>query len=192
MDKKQKELMPVEENGNARKKRERHKLSYYFTAGIFMSLLDRFTNFLYESAIGGFFGRLFTAYSSLEDKARVGCVREYVLGGGEWQNYMRKIRGWLSEKIENGFMLWLFRVLSNAFISTPLKIYGNYLLTFGLYTVFAYFVRRFTEFTADADYGLIIFGAVALISIVYSIVRKKSISPILLILISGILGIIIP
>lgn len=40
--------------------------------------------------------------------------------------------------------------------------------------------------------ALIIFGAVALISIVYSTIRKKSISPILLILISGILGIIIP
>lgn len=174
MDKKQKELMPVEENGNVRKKRERHKLSYYFTAGIFMSLLDRFTNFLYESAIGGFFGRLFTAYSSLEDKARVGCVREYVLGGGEWQNYMRKIRGWLSEKIENGFVLWLFRVLSNAFISTPLKIYGNYLLTFGLYTVFAYFVRRFTEFTADADYGLIIFGAVLVVVAMPLLVSRDS------------------
>lgn len=39
--------------------------------------------------------------------------------------------------------------------------------------------------------ALIIFGAVAIIATVYSLIRKKSISPILLILISGILGIII-
>ena len=39
--------------------------------------------------------------------------------------------------------------------------------------------------------ALIIFGAVAIIATIYSLIRKKSISPILLILISGILGIII-
>ena len=40
--------------------------------------------------------------------------------------------------------------------------------------------------------ALIIFSAVALTSVIYSLLRKKSISPILLIIIAGALGIIIP
>ena len=40
--------------------------------------------------------------------------------------------------------------------------------------------------------ALVIFGAVALISILYSLIAKKKISPIILIIISGVLGVIIP
>ena len=147
-----------------RVKRERHKMSYYFTAGIFMSLIDRFTNAIYAAVTGGFFGKIFTAYSLEQKVLDDGYINEYMFGSGALYKYTRKIRGVISERIENGFVLWLLRGLGDCFLSTPVKIYGNYLLTFGLYTVFSYFVRRFTEFSAAPDYSLLIYGAVLVIA----------------------------
>ena len=50
---------------------------------------------------------------------------------------------------------------------------------------------KFVESTVDIDYfGIAILGILAIITVLYSKIRKKAISPILLIVISGILGII--
>lgn len=50
---------------------------------------------------------------------------------------------------------------------------------------------KFVESTVNIDwYGVIILGILALITVLYTKLRKKAISPILLIVISGILGII--
>ena len=50
---------------------------------------------------------------------------------------------------------------------------------------------RFVESTVNVDYfGIAILGILALITVLYSKIRKKPISPILLIVISGVLGMI--
>ena len=50
---------------------------------------------------------------------------------------------------------------------------------------------KFIESTMSVDYlGIIILGILALVTVVYTKLRKKAISPILIIVISGILGII--
>ena len=50
---------------------------------------------------------------------------------------------------------------------------------------------KFIESTISVDYlGIIILGILALVTVVYTKLRKKAISPILIIVISGILGII--
>ncbi len=172
----EKELIVAGEENNSKPKprRERRGLSYYFTAGIIMSLLDKLTNAIYEALIGGFFGKIFTAYSSEQRALEGGYLNEYMFGSGALNKYSRTIRGWLSEKIENGFVLWSLKKLGGYFMSTPLKVYGNYLLTFGLYTVFSYFVRRFTEFSAAPDYSLIIFGAILVIAAMPLLLSKDS------------------
>ena len=53
------------------------------------------------------------------------------------------------------------------------------------------FHLKFVESTIDIDYfGIAILGILALITVLYTRLRKKALSPILLIVISGILGII--
>jgi TctA family transporter len=50
---------------------------------------------------------------------------------------------------------------------------------------------RFVESSVNIDwYGVIILGILALITVLYTKFRKKALSPILLIVISGILGMI--
>ena len=164
----------ADENKPKRTKRERHKLSYYFTAGVFMSLLDKLTNAIYSALSGGLFGKIFTAYSSEQQALEKGYLREHVMGSGKLRKYSRTARGAVSEKIENGFFTWAFGKLGRFFLSTPLKIYGNFLLTFGLYTVFAYFARRFTEFTAAPDYNLIIFGAILILVSIPLLMSRES------------------
>ena len=105
------------------KKRERIKLSYYFTAGVIMSLLDRLTDAVYDRLINGFFGKIFTAYSSEQKALEDGYLNEYMFGSGGWRKYTRMIRGAISEKIENGFVLWFLRKLGGYMMSTPLKVY---------------------------------------------------------------------
>ena len=53
------------------------------------------------------------------------------------------------------------------------------------------FKLKFIESTIEIDYlGIIILGILALVTVTYSKLRKKAISPILLIVISGVLGMI--
>ena len=155
-------------------KPKRRALSYLFTAGVFMSLLDKLTSAIYNAFSGGLFGKIFTAYSSEQSALEKGYLRDHVFGDGNVGKYSRKIRGAISERIENGVAIWLLGRVGEYFMSMPLKLYGNYLVFFGLYGSIAYFVRNYTSFFEPADYSMIGFLAVIIVSSIPLMLSKES------------------
>ncbi len=176
------EKKPTAENtekkaeGSQRIARRRNRLSYYFTAGIIMSLLDRLTNSVYKAFREGFFGRFFTAYSSEQELLNAGFVNDYMRAGDGNTNLARRVRSKLSEGFESSFFVYIFSKIGKWLLSTPLKVYGNFVLSFGLYTVFAFFVRRFSELLAEADVDMVIFGAVTIIVSMPLLLSKESLA----------------
>ncbi len=166
----------AEVNVDGRKKRKRRGLSYYFTAGVLGSLLDKLVNGIYNGLQNGLFGRMFTSYSSSQRGLQNSYLKDHVAGGNDASEYVRKIRGGLSSRFESSFFLWLSHRLKKALISTPLKIYGNYFLSFGLYTIFAYFVFKFTDFLPEASSELIVFGAVIILLSIPMLLSKESLA----------------
>lgn len=159
-----------------KKKKTKNRLSYYFTAGIIFGLIDKLADAVYNLLANGFFGTIFTAYSSEQRLLESGYLHGYMFGSGTLGRYSRSIRRVLSEQFENGYFLWLVNKINKILLGTPLKIYGNYFLTFGLYTVFAYFVRRVTAFGAEPEADMIVFGVVAVLASMPLLLSKESLA----------------
>ncbi|MBO5415394.1 MAG: O-antigen ligase family protein [Clostridia bacterium] len=124
----------------SKKEKSVGRLSRAFSLSIIVNLIDRFTNAVYNSLIRGLFGRIFTAYSAEETAFEGGFVRNYFkeifrLGSGS-----RRVRAKLSRAFETSFLLGKLCDFSRELLATSLKLYGNFLLSFGLYSILIYFV----------------------------------------------------
>ena len=155
-------------------KPKRRVLSYLFTAGIFMSLLDKLTNVIYNAFAGGLFGKIFTAYSSEQRTIEGGYLKDHVFGDGIVSKYSRRVRGAVAERIENGFIVWLLAKIGNYFMSMPLKVYGIYFIAFGIYSSSACYARSIISYAASLDYGMIAFSVLLIISAMPLILSKES------------------
>lgn len=147
--KKHKESNTAENNG-ARKLGVRGLAS----VSLFVYLFDKLSDLIYNAFIKGFFGYLFSSYSSSSESFQNGYVVDYFSGGKKNKKLIRRIREYLSGSFENSFFLKKIRqkICSLAFI--PLKSYGTFFLTFGIYTVLVYFTKMLLPVMgkADADY----------------------------------------
>ena len=124
-----------------------------------ISVLDRLGNFIYDSLINGFFGKLFTSYSKLQDKFHKGLFGRILFGNHRVRKIFRKTRRFLSGTFESSFFVTLCRKISQYFCSVPLHFYGNFSLFFGIYTIVVYLVKMFLFSTADANSDYLIIGA---------------------------------
>ncbi len=155
------------------KKRKHRGLSYYFTGGIFMAWLDRLTEFAYCALRGGFFGRIFTAYKKEQTAYGEGYLKKEVLGNAKFKGYVWQVRRVLAEGFESSFLPGLAERIIRTLLETSLKNYGNFLLSAGLYTVFAFFVRRFTPIFETANLVHFTVGVV-LISVSVPLLTSKA------------------
>ncbi|MBE6706435.1 MAG: hypothetical protein E7577_02205 [Ruminococcaceae bacterium] len=121
---------------------------------LFVYLFDKLSDVIYNALIKGFFGYLFSSYSLSSESFQNGYVVDYFNGEKKNRKLIRRIREYLSGSFENSFILKNIRrkICSLAFI--PLKSYGSYFLSFGVYTVLAYFTKLLLPVMgkADADY----------------------------------------
>ena len=124
------------------------------SVSLFVYLFDRLSDLIYNAFIKGFFGYLFSSYSSSSDSFKNGYVVDYFSGSKKNKKLIRRIREYLSGGFENSLILkWIRqRVCSLAFI--PLKSYGTFFFSFGIYTVLVYFTKLLLPVMgkANADY----------------------------------------
>ena len=158
------------------KKRARRGFSYYFTNGLIASWLGALTEIIYKALYEGLFGRIFTSYSPKQSKFEGGFFKGRLFGSEGAKHRSRKVRRVFAEGFENSFFLGLVKKISRLILETPLKNYGNYCLSFGLYTVFMYFFRRFFALLATADMGHFITGAVFIIISIPMLTSKISLA----------------
>ena len=133
------------------KKRKRRKLSYYFTGGLIAGLLGLLTDSFYRALQNGLFGKMFTSYSAVQNKFDNGFFKGRLFSRDKFNRYVRNARRVLAEGFENSFSLGFVKKVSRTLLENPVKNYGNYMLSFGIYTVFTYFVKTFLNFFEPAD-----------------------------------------
>lgn len=142
------------ENNNAKKIGARGLASI----SLFVYLFDKLSDMIYNAFIKGFFGYLFSSYSSSSKSFQNGYVVDYFNGGKKNNKLIRKLREYLSGGFENSFILKKLRqkICSLAFI--PLKSYGTFLLSFGIYTVLVYFTKLLLPVMGKADVDYLFVG----------------------------------
>lgn len=153
-----------EKDGVAAKPERRPKIktksSDLVSVSLVIFLLDTFTDWIYRCLRDGFFGRIFTAYSSEQAAFERGAFRHYFKASTKFRGYLRRIREWLSNAFESSLFLGKLQSAMQGLQTMPLRAYGNFWMSFGIYTILIYFIRMFLPFSETANLGFLITGIV--------------------------------
>jgi O-antigen ligase len=128
-------------------------------------LLDKLSDVIYNALINGLFGRIFTAYSSELSAYDRGCLKFFFRNDSKTRFYFRKIREYLSKSFETSFLLGKLRKAVCGMADIPIRSYGRFFLSFGIYTLLVYIIKVLVPIvgTANTDY-LFVGGAICIIS----------------------------
>ncbi len=158
--KQRKQAMELERN---QEKKAGNFLSRLITFSIILHYFDAFTNTVYKWIVNGFFGRIFTAYQKEQRAFESGYVKGYFTERGS--GFLRRARAKLSGGFEGSYLLSLFSKVVKKLLRKPLKAYGTVLLSFGIYSLAAYFAKQIITRTFALD-GLLL--ATSIVCIVAS------------------------
>lgn len=114
-------------------------------------LLDRLADKIHNALVNGFLGYIFTAYSSELSAYENGYVMSHFKGGSRVSKIFRGIRAYLSRSFEGSFIIKKLRhsVCNLAYL--PLRTYGSFFLSFGIYTLLVYFIKIILPVMGEAD-----------------------------------------
>lgn len=130
------------------------------SVSVIIFLLDKFSDWVYNSLIEGFFGRIFTAYSVQERAFENGFVKNYFKDSYISRRYFRRLRCAISKGFENSLFLGKLRDWVSNFKRIPIRSYGNFFLSYGIYTVLIYFIKMLLPFFETPDTGVLITGLI--------------------------------
>ena len=119
------------------------RLSKLFSLSIFVNLLSKFTDVLYDALINSFIGHIFTAYSSEQLAFERGAVRNYFKGDLISSKHSRKIKQNVERVFETSFFINKLKIACKHLLKYPLKAYGMFFISFGMYSAFVYALKAF-------------------------------------------------
>lgn len=149
-------------------------MSRAFSTSIILHFIDLLTNGIYDLLKHGFFGRIFTGYSSCQRAFERGAVRSYFLGEKKPDTFWRRLRARISEAFENSFVTRLCASILSKAKAIPLKVYGNFFLSFGFYSLLAYFLRRLIYEISAWQFDELFVGAVMIVISFPLMLSKKN------------------
>ena len=133
---------------------------------LFIFLMDCLGDWFYRAIANGFFGRIFTGYSSAQASFESSFLKHHFSTGTKFKIYLREIRGTLSRSFETSLIVNSCGKLIRNFLKISLRTCGNAFFSFGLYTILIYFIKLFVPGLTVANEGVIITGlAICIISL---------------------------
>ena len=108
---------------------------------VFLYLIDRLSNYIRNSLTDGFFGKIFSSYSEEKKAFKTGFFSQMYKPKKNNNLSLKKIRGFFSDKIEKSLFLNALSKFFHWLLSMPLRGYGVFLTSFGLYSIFVYYLR---------------------------------------------------
>lgn len=157
-----------------KEKKERRRS---FSRSLFMGLFARLSDAVYNALQSGLFGRIFNAYDAEDAVFESGFVNSYFLGNPTAKKSFRKVREKLSEGFETSFFLGAGRRFVRAVLTLPMRSYGNFWMSFGIYTILVYIISLLvpsTILSGNIDY--MIAGAVMCIAAIPLIFSDKNLA----------------
>lgn len=138
------------------KKKSKSLILYY---------LDVFTSFFYRKLSTGFFGMLTDGCLEENRMLSRSFIATHLNSSSHVGLFLRKIRFLIAEQFEESRILFLWRRLVLFLVGSKLRLYGSFLMTFGIYTGLVYFIKPFIETSAEADPMYLVWGiALALVA----------------------------
>ena len=120
--------------------------------------LDLLGEKFYSALVNGFFGKIFTSYSSMQNTWDHGVANRYLFGTQNIRDFFRAIRQYLAKSFEESGFVRFIQKIGKQFIAIPLKTCGNFFLFFGFYTVLIYVLRRLFPSGQGAELSSVLIG----------------------------------
>lgn len=128
-----------------------------------ISLFDKLWEIICGALVNGFWGRICSFHSKLENNFAHGFLQEFMFSDKRFKKIFRKIRRFLSYNIDNCFIVKQGNRVSSFFVSAPLYYYGNFGFFFGLYTIVVFFVKRIIPEIESSGAEYLVFGIAMII-----------------------------
>ncbi len=130
----------------------KNKAENLFTGSVILSAIDLFLAAVYRSLQNGFFGQAMSAYPKSTDKPSSG-IKNHPIG----KKILLPLRRAVSAQADECFVFACIRRLIAFLLRCRLRVYGTFLLTFGLYTV-AFYILSYLGDAASAPLSNLITG----------------------------------
>ena len=174
MKNKEKRLSGGAQAASARsEKAKRGGLSRLFSLSILLHLVDKLTNAVYNALIKGFFGRIFTSYSYEQSAFEQGFVKNYFTGQTK---SFRNIRAKLSKAFETSLIIGKLSDMLQAILSSSVKLYGNFFLSFGLYSALSYFIRALVPGLVAPNEDFILVSGISILASIPLLISRESLA----------------
>ncbi len=151
---------------------DRKTLGTIFSESVILSAIDRFLAAVYRSLQNGFFGTILSRYP----KADSGL---FGIPGPLGKRMLLPLRRTVSVQTDESFIFACIRRFIAFLLRCRLRVYGTFLLTFGLYTVASYALSYLGN-AARAPLGNLITGLVLALAAIPLFFSNRSLSEALL------------
>ncbi len=146
-------------------------LAAFFRDSVILQMLDRLSYRIYRSFGDGFFGWLFTGYRTGERSGFFDWLEKSPFG-----RFGSRLSRFFCKQIEGSLILKLVRDCVGYLFRCKMRIYGIFLVTFGIYTSLGSLIRTLMEgkqlSLSDAETTL--FFALALICVAIPLLLSRS------------------
>ncbi len=143
---------------------------------LIVSLLDKFSDFVYNSLKNGFFGNIFTAYSKEQEAYENSFLKKHFSDSNKFNSFFRGTRKFFSRSFENSYILNKFEQFFRGIITMPLKTLGNFWFSFGIYVVIVYLLRLFIPVISVANIDFAIIGLIICISAIPMLLSRDNLA----------------
>ena len=138
--------------------------------------LETFTTFFYQKLASGFFGGLTSTCLDENKLLSSSFLASQVNSSSKVGSLIRKIRFLVAEQFEESRILFLWRRLILFLVGSKLRLYGSFLMTFGIYTGLIYFIKPFIETSAEADLVYLVWGGALSLTALPMLFTSKTLS----------------
>ena len=132
-------------------------------ASLFVSLLMKLINAVYDCLRDGFFGRLMTAYPAEEKMFRKGIIGSFFSKRGVFAFWVRRFRLRLSEFFEKSALLEIGLKRATYLLGCSLRVYGIFLFTFGAYTILIHYIKFYAFSSESLNPATVMYGIVSIV-----------------------------
>ena len=156
-----------------------NKIKGLCRTSLFISLLMKVINAVYDCLRDGFFGRLMTSYSSEEKMFRKGIIGNFFSKRGVLASWGRRFRLRLAEFFEKSALLDIGLKRSTYLLGCSLRVYGIFLFTFGAYTVLIHYIKFYAFSGMTQNVETVIWGIAAIVLAIPMIGSRQTVAELL-------------
>lgn len=149
-----------------------------FENSVLIYYLTKFSGFVYNTYLAGFFGWLFTAYDSFSNGFGSSAFARKVKMVSNYRvfHWARKVKRYTALTYERSLILSWVRGLSTRFLLSRLNTFGLFFFSYGFCLIIIQFVKKYSEYAGELVLRELIIGCIFVVGGFVMLLSKKSLA----------------